>query len=107
MPAGQNHSNFALNSRLSAPRYDTWCKIQVLTNVKISWFGLTSVFTLVQNRIFLWTAFEAYRQKNPAAKPGNLHKQAYFMAIGAREGFGVPIPQILAILGQHLKKTTT
>jgi len=30
MPAGQNHSNFALNTRLSAPRYDTWCKIQVL-----------------------------------------------------------------------------
>ncbi len=29
MPAGQNHSNFALNTRLSAPRYDTWCKIQV------------------------------------------------------------------------------
>ena len=31
MPAGQNHSNFALNTRLSAPRYDTWCKIQVIT----------------------------------------------------------------------------
>jgi hypothetical protein len=31
MPAGQNHSNFALNTRLSAPRCDTWCKIQVLT----------------------------------------------------------------------------
>jgi hypothetical protein len=30
MPAGQNHSNFALNTRLSAPRYDTWCKIQVI-----------------------------------------------------------------------------
>jgi hypothetical protein len=30
MPAGQNHSNFALNTRLSAPRYDAWCKIQVL-----------------------------------------------------------------------------
>jgi hypothetical protein len=30
MPAGQNHSNFALNTRLSAPRYDIWCKIQVL-----------------------------------------------------------------------------
>jgi hypothetical protein len=30
MLAGQNHSNFALNTRLSAPRYDTWCKIQVL-----------------------------------------------------------------------------
>jgi hypothetical protein len=30
MVAGQNHSNFALNTRLSAPRYDTWCKIQVL-----------------------------------------------------------------------------
>ncbi len=30
MPAGQNHSNFALKTRLSAPRYDTWCKIQVL-----------------------------------------------------------------------------
>ena len=30
MPAGQNHSNFALNTRLSSPRYDTWCKIQVL-----------------------------------------------------------------------------
>ena len=29
MPAGQNHSNFALNTRLSSPRYDTWCKIQV------------------------------------------------------------------------------
>jgi len=29
MPEGQNHSNFALNTRLSAPRYDTWCKIQV------------------------------------------------------------------------------
>jgi hypothetical protein len=32
MPAGQNHSNFALNTTLSAPRYDTWCKIQVLKN---------------------------------------------------------------------------
>jgi hypothetical protein len=31
MFAGQNHSNFSLNTRLSAPRYDTWCKIQVLT----------------------------------------------------------------------------
>ncbi len=31
MVAGQNHSNFALNTRLSAPRYDTWCKIQVLS----------------------------------------------------------------------------
>jgi hypothetical protein len=30
MPAGQNHSNFALNPRLSAARYDKWCKIQVL-----------------------------------------------------------------------------
>jgi hypothetical protein len=30
MPAGQNHSNFALNTRLSAPRDDTWCKIQVI-----------------------------------------------------------------------------
>jgi hypothetical protein len=30
MPAGQNHSNFALNTRLSAPRYNTWCKIQVI-----------------------------------------------------------------------------
>ena len=30
MPAGQNHSNFALNARFSSPRYDTWCKIQVL-----------------------------------------------------------------------------
>jgi hypothetical protein len=30
MPAGQNHSNFALNPKLSAPRYDNWCKIQVL-----------------------------------------------------------------------------
>ena len=30
MVADQNHSNFALNTRLSAPRYDTWCKIQVL-----------------------------------------------------------------------------
>jgi len=30
MLAGQNHSNFALNTRLSAPRYDTWCKIQVI-----------------------------------------------------------------------------
>jgi hypothetical protein len=31
MPAGQNQSNFALNARLSAPRYYTWCKIQVIT----------------------------------------------------------------------------
>ncbi len=31
MPAGQNHSNFALNKGLSAPRYDNWCKIQVGT----------------------------------------------------------------------------
>jgi len=31
MPAGKNHSNFALNTRLSAPRYDTWCKSQVIT----------------------------------------------------------------------------
>jgi hypothetical protein len=30
LPAGQNYSNFALNTRLSAPRYDTWCKIQLL-----------------------------------------------------------------------------
>jgi hypothetical protein len=30
MPVGQNRSNFALNTRLSAPRYDTWCKIQAL-----------------------------------------------------------------------------
>jgi len=30
MPAGQNHSNFALNKGLSAPRYDTWCKVQVI-----------------------------------------------------------------------------
>jgi hypothetical protein len=29
MPPGQNHSNFALKTGLSAPRYDTWCKIQV------------------------------------------------------------------------------
>ena len=35
MPAGQNHSNFALNTRLSAPRYDTWCKIQVI-NLKLN-----------------------------------------------------------------------
>jgi hypothetical protein len=34
MPAGQNHSNFALNTRLSAPRYDTWCKIQVSTQLR-------------------------------------------------------------------------
>jgi uncharacterized protein (DUF433 family) len=33
MPAGQNHSSFALNTRLSAPRYDTWCKIQVLKRI--------------------------------------------------------------------------
>ena len=32
MPAGQNHSNFTLITRLSAPRYDTWCKIQVLSS---------------------------------------------------------------------------
>ncbi len=32
MLAGQNHSNFALNKRLSSPRYDTWCKIQVLSD---------------------------------------------------------------------------
>jgi hypothetical protein len=31
MPADQNHSNFALNTMLSAPRYDTWCKIQVIS----------------------------------------------------------------------------
>ena len=31
MPAGQNHSNVALNTRLSAPRYGTWCKIQVIS----------------------------------------------------------------------------
>jgi hypothetical protein len=30
MAAGQNHSNFVLKTRLSAPRYDTWCKIQVV-----------------------------------------------------------------------------
>jgi len=30
MSAGQNHSNIALNTRPSAPRYDTWYKIQVL-----------------------------------------------------------------------------
>ena len=36
MPAGQNHSNFALNTRLSAPRYDTWCKIQVLKTLLYS-----------------------------------------------------------------------
>jgi hypothetical protein len=35
MPAGQNHSNFALNTRLSAPRYDTWCKIQVINRFGI------------------------------------------------------------------------
>jgi hypothetical protein len=34
MPAGQNHSNFALNTRLSAPRYDSWCKIQVVDKRK-------------------------------------------------------------------------
>jgi hypothetical protein len=33
MPVGQNHSNFALKTRLSAPRYDTWCKIQVITRL--------------------------------------------------------------------------
>ena len=30
MPAGQKHYNFAINTRLSSPRYDTWCKIQVI-----------------------------------------------------------------------------
>jgi hypothetical protein len=30
MSAGQNHSNFAINTRLSSPRYDTWYKIQVI-----------------------------------------------------------------------------
>jgi hypothetical protein len=39
MPAGQNHSNFALKTRLSAPRYDTWCKIQV-----VSFFQKAAVF---------------------------------------------------------------
>jgi N-methylhydantoinase B len=34
MPVGQNHSNFALNTRLSSPRYDTWCKIQVIYDEK-------------------------------------------------------------------------
>jgi len=33
MPAGQNHSNCDLNKRVSAPRYDTWYKIQVLITV--------------------------------------------------------------------------
>jgi hypothetical protein len=28
MSAGQNHSNFTLNTKLSAPRYDTWCKFR-------------------------------------------------------------------------------
>jgi ATP-dependent Lon protease len=34
MPAGQNRSNFALETRFSAPRYGTWCKIQVPTYPK-------------------------------------------------------------------------
>ncbi len=29
MPAGRNPSNCALHTWVSAPRYDTWCKIQV------------------------------------------------------------------------------
>jgi hypothetical protein len=30
MPADQTHSNSVLNTRLSAPYYNTWCKIQVM-----------------------------------------------------------------------------
>ncbi len=35
MPVGPSHSNFALNKWLSSPRYDTLCKIQVITMLKI------------------------------------------------------------------------
>jgi hypothetical protein len=35
MPAGQNYSNCALNTRVSAPRYDTRCKIQVIGGLLI------------------------------------------------------------------------
>jgi hypothetical protein len=45
MSAGQNHSNFALNTRLSAPRYDTWCKIQVIQRMKNGVFEMNGIQT--------------------------------------------------------------
>ncbi len=32
MPPSRNHSNYPLNTELSAPRYDNRCKIQVVRN---------------------------------------------------------------------------
>jgi hypothetical protein len=39
-PAGQNHSNFALNTGLSAPLYDTWCKICSTFTAKSAFLGI-------------------------------------------------------------------